>query len=94
MISLNRDTDDRCKIIANYIISTGATVRQAAKEFEISKSTVHKDITARLKKIDGKLYNSVNKILLKNKNERHIRGGNSTRLKYLTQPVIKERERF
>ena len=73
----------RCEIIGEYIIKTGTTVRDAAKEFGISKSTVHKDVTAMLKNKNFTLYESVREILDKNKEERHIRGGEATRKKYL-----------
>lgn len=75
--------EERCINIANYIISNNATVRKTAKIFGISKSTVHKDVTQRLKKINNQTYLSVKKILEKNKEERHIRGGLATREKYL-----------
>ena len=75
--------EERTIEIANYIINNNATVRQAAKQFGISKSTVHKDITERLKKIDKNLSKEVYKILENNKKERHIRGGLATREKYL-----------
>ncbi|MBO5285625.1 MAG: sporulation transcriptional regulator SpoIIID [Clostridia bacterium] len=68
---------------AEYVIDTGDTVRGTARVFSISKSTVHKDLTDRLKKIDAHLYVLVKKVLDKNLSERHIRGGNATRLKYL-----------
>lgn len=67
---------------ANYIAETGATVRKAAKVFHFSKSTVHKDVTERLKSIDKELYKKVKKVLDKNLAERHIRGGEATRKKY------------
>ncbi len=67
---------------ANYIADTGATVRKAAKVFHFSKSTVHKDVTERLKSIDKELYKKVKKVLDKNLAERHIRGGEATRKKY------------
>ena len=67
---------------ANYIAETGATVRKAAKFFHFSKSTVHKDVTERLKSIDKELYKKVKKVLDKNLAERHIRGGEATRKKY------------
>ncbi len=67
---------------ANFIIETGATVRRAAKEFGISKSTVHKDMTARLKHIDKAMAKEVAAVLETNKEERHIRGGYATYLKY------------
>lgn len=68
---------------AEYIIAEGCTVRAAAVHFEISKSTVHKDVTERLSGIDQKLFESVRKVLNKNLSERHIRGGQATRDKYL-----------
>lgn len=68
--------------LAVYIIETGATVRTAAKEFHISKSTVHKDLQLRLQSHNPELYIQVRKILDKNKLERHIRGGMATRRKY------------
>ena len=68
--------------IANYIIDSNATVRQTAKAFGVSKSTVHKDVTERLFYIDRLLYNQVKTVLEKNKSERHIRGGMATRRKY------------
>ena len=71
--------------LADYVIETGATVRQAAQSFGISKSTVHKDLTERLKKSNKSLYSEVLKVLCKNKAERHIRGGEATRKKYLSK---------
>lgn len=69
-------------MLAQYIIEKEATVRQAAARFGISKSTVHKDITYRLKQQNSALYRQVRAVLAKNKNERHIRGGMATREKY------------
>lgn len=71
-----------CKLAA-YIIENGATVRSAARKFGISKSTVHKDITDRVEKIDPELAKSVRRVLEVNKAERHIRGGMATKEKYL-----------
>jgi len=68
--------------ISNYILESGATVRQAAQVFGVSKSTVHKDITERLPAINKRLAAQVKKILENNKAERHIRGGEATRTKY------------
>lgn len=68
--------------IANYIENTGATVRAAAAVFGISKSTVHKDVTERLEEIDYELYERVRVVLEKNKEERHLRGGEATKQKY------------
>ena len=70
-----------CKL-AVYMIETGATVRAAAQHFGISKSTVHKDLSHRLKHINGPLYVQVRQILDVNKQERHIRGGMATKRKY------------
>ncbi len=68
---------------AEYIIAEGCTVRAAAVHFSISKSTVHKDVTERLTSIDKNLADSVRKVLNKNLSERHIRGGQATKEKYL-----------
>lgn len=68
--------------IAEYIINTESTVRQTAKKFGVSKSTVHKDVTERLPKLNPPAASEVKRVLLKNKSERHIRGGTATRLKY------------
>lgn len=67
---------------AEYITKTGATVRQTAKHFCVSKSTVHKDVTERLEGTDRQLYERVREVLDKNLSERHIRGGMATRLKF------------
>ncbi len=72
----------RCEAMAMYIIQTGETVRQTASVFNISKSTVHKDLTTKLKYENYQLYKEVNKVLQHNKQVRHIRGGMATRLKY------------
>ena len=68
--------------IANYIVENNATVRQAAKQFGISKSTVHKDISERLPLFNRALYLQVKEVLDVNKAQRHIRGGIATRKKY------------
>ena len=75
--------EKRAVEIAGYIIETKSTVRQAAKKFGISKSTVHKDVTDRLIQINPALAGEARKILDVNKEERHIRGGLATREKYL-----------
>lgn len=69
---------------ANYILSGNATVRKTAAEFGIGKSTVHHDLTARLKEIDGDLSEKVKRLLFINISERHIRGGVATREKFLS----------
>lgn len=74
--------EERVLELANYIIEKKTTVRFAAKKFGISKSTVHKDVTERLEKINPTLMNDVRVILEENKAERHIRGGEATKAKY------------
>ena len=69
--------------VGKYIIDSKATVRKTATKFGVSKSTVHKDITTRLKRQNAVLYAEVQAVLLRNKSERHIRGGLATREKYL-----------
>ncbi len=76
--------DERAKEFARYIIDTGATVRKTAAEFKISKSTVHKDVSYRLKNIDYDMYKKVKTVLDNNLKERHIRGGIATKHKYMT----------
>ena len=75
--------EERALNIANHIIDNNATVRQTAKEFGISKSTVHKDVTDRLMQINPSLAKQARKVLDVNKSERHIRGGMATREKYM-----------
>ena len=74
---------ERPEIIGEFVIETGATVRAAAAHFGISKSTVHKDLAHKLKRINAPMYESVKKILDHNKSERHLRGGEATRRKYM-----------
>ena len=74
--------EDRAVQFARYIIEAGATVRETAKEFHISKSTVHKDIQERLPLLNYPLYREVRVVLDRNKEERHLRGGEATRRKY------------
>ena len=69
------DIEERAKILATYIIENKSTVRQAAKKFNVSKSTVHKDISERLEKVNPSLAIEAKKVLEINKSERHIRGG-------------------
>ena len=73
----------RAEEIGKFVSDTGATVRAAALRFGVSKSTVHKDLTWRLKMQNPTLYQQVQSVLRINKEERHKRGGNATRLKYL-----------
>lgn len=74
--------EERAIRLAQYMVEERATVRQAAAKFGISKSTVHKDITTRLKTLNAVLYMRVQEVLRINKQERHIRGGIATREKY------------
>lgn len=75
--------EERAAMLGEYIIKSQATVRKAAKVFGISKSTVHKDVSERLKYINPKLYREVKTVLETNKAQRHIRGGLATKRKYL-----------
>ena len=77
--------EDRAKRSAEYIITTGCTVRACSAHFNISKSTVHKDVSERLKEIDEDLYERARAVSDKNLSERHIRGGIATRRKYLKE---------
>lgn len=77
--------EERACALAVYIIETGATVRNAAKHFGISKSTVHKDLSQRLPQYNKTLYQQVRQVLNLNKAQRHIRGGLATRRKYQLQ---------
>lgn len=74
--------EERAAELARYIIQNNATVRQAAAKFGISKSTVHKDVTDRLRLTNHRLYEEVKAVLDENKAERHIRGGMATKMKY------------
>ena len=74
--------EERALQCAEYIVSTGCTVRACSAHFAISKSTVHKDVTERLRYIDEELYERVRIVLNLNLSERHIRGGNATKQKY------------
>lgn len=76
---------DRCVILGKYLIESGGTVRSAAAQFGVSKSTVHKDVTQNLRRIDRGLYLEVREVLQKNKEERHLRGGEATKQKYSSQ---------
>lgn len=76
------DMIERVKECADFVVQSGATVRQAARRFGVSKSTTHKDLVERLKMVDGVLYEKAMRVLMKNKAERHLRGGEATRRKY------------
>ena len=83
MIRLSGELKERCEILARYMIDNNETVRGVGAHFGISKSTVHKDITVKLKKVNPNLYNEAKKVLDVNKAQRHLRGGEATKLKYL-----------
>ena len=75
---------ERCVVLGLYIVENNTTVRATASRFGISKSTVHKDITQSLKRINKSLYLDVKSVLEKNKEERHLRGGEATKKKYMS----------
>ena len=75
--------EERVLELAYYILESKSTVRKAAKKYNVSKSTVHKDITERLEDLNPSLAQEVHSILDKNKAERHIRGGLATKEKYM-----------
>ncbi len=89
MTSNDRLLKERCELLADYIVDTGDTVRGAALRFGISKSTVHKDITEKLEKANPAMFREVQSILQKNKSERHLRGGEATKLKYQSLRNVK-----
>lgn len=77
--------ENRVLMVANYILQTNSTVRRAAKVFHVSKSTIHYDVSYRLKKLNYPLYVKIHKILENNFNEKHLRGGVATKNKYKTK---------
>ena len=77
------DIDERILAEGEYIVENSSTVRATAAKFGVSKSTVHKDLSYKLKYLDEALFYSVEKVLQKNLSERHLRGGVATKLKYL-----------
>ncbi len=78
-----KNIEDRIYLEARYLINNLSTIRQVAKEFKVSKSTVHKDISYKLQDLNIDLYNQVKRVLDYNTKVRHIRGGESTRRKYI-----------
>ena len=80
--TIGETNHERCVTLGQYIVENNATVRSTAKHFGISKSTVHQDITARLEQVNKQLHDEVKTVLDKNKQERHIRGGQATKEKY------------
>lgn len=83
---------ERCEILGEYLVENKATVRAVANRFFISKSTVHKDVTERLPNVNPGLYALVKEVLEENKSERHLRGGEATRVKYLEQKQVRGKE--
>lgn len=79
--------EERAVALALYIVENNATVRQAARAFDISKSTVHKDVSERMKQLSPTLYEQCRCVLEQNKSERHIRGGMATKSKYAAKRV-------
>ena len=79
--------EERARKCAEYIVSTGCTVRACSAHFSISKSTVHQDVSERLKYVDEDLFERVREILDLNLSERHIRGGKATQKKYRGEKV-------
>lgn len=79
---MKREIYIRVTDAARHILATGATVRQCAEKFGVSKTTIHKDMRERLKEIDPGLFGEVSKVLEKNRRERHLRGGMATQRKY------------
>lgn len=77
--------DDRAVVLGKHIAGTGATVRRTAAEFHMAKSTVHKDVTIRLPLLDAALAAEVREVLERNLAERHLRGGEATKKKYLSR---------
>ena len=82
VVRLKANIEERACDLAVYIIDNNATVRSAARQFGVSKSTVHKDLSERLVHYNQSLYRQVSEVIAKNKAERHIRGGEATRRKY------------
>ena len=80
---MNYEIENRAEKLGEYIIDHNATVRGAAQRFGVSKSTVHKDVSQRLRALNPALYAQVRRVLDANKSERHIRGGIATKKKYL-----------
>ncbi len=85
MIEIKGEIRERCEILADYLVRNRATVRSTARRYGVSKSTVHKDLTEKLLRVNPGLYAEVKEILNINKAERHLRGGEATKQKYLHQ---------
>lgn len=83
--------EERAAMLGEYIVETGSTVRATAKVFGLSKSTVHTDVSERLRKLNPQLYAEVREVLDTNKAQRHIRGGMATKEKYLQKKITRGR---
>lgn len=81
-LMMKGDPEERCIALGRYMMETGATVRTTARIFGVSKSTVHKDVTQRLPRLNRQLFQAVRQVLECNKEERHLRGGMATKHKY------------
>ena len=82
---------ERCEAIAEYMLENNATVRSTAKSFGISKSTVHKDVSKTLRRINPILYSEISELLASNKSESHLRGGEATKKKYAALKQITQK---
>ena len=80
---MKKTTEKRASVLGEYIAESGATVRETAKKYSVSKSTVHKDVTEKLREENPALFEKVRFVLDRNKAERHIRGGEATKQKYI-----------
>ncbi|MGN0688184.1 MAG: sporulation transcriptional regulator SpoIIID [Oscillospiraceae bacterium] len=89
---LHDSNQERCVILGHYIVENKATVRSTAKQFGISKSTVHQDITSKLERVNRQLHDDVKQVLDRNKQERHLRGGQATKEKYAAISSRKNKE--
>ena len=78
---------ERCVMLGTYLVENRTTVRATAQQFNISKSTVHKDVTQVLQRVNPALYEQVQRVLEQNKDERHLRGGEATKKKYLSRNI-------
>lgn len=83
---------ERCEVLGEYLVENKATVRAVANRFFVSKSTVHKDVTERLLTVNPGLFTLVKEVLEENKSERHLRGGEATRAKYLEKKQTQGKE--
>ncbi len=93
-VSIEDSVQERCVILGHYIVENNATVRGAAKKFGVSKSTVHQDITAKLLQVNRQLHDDVKQVLDRNKQERHLRGGQATKEKYAAISVQKSAKKI